>query len=312
MNKSSGKGLGYIAITIVAIIYGVSYMARNVITDTGAMQPPVITFFQLAIMAVLFLVINLIGRKSMKIAPKHIPMLILSGVFGTFIFHTLTNLSVSRVGAGIPSLMYGFAAAFSLIISVIFFRKKTNVLCWVSVIVGVVGLYIIMGITPASFADTDMLGYLFSIGCVLAWVIYCFLADKVSDEYDKTVVLFWNAVVGLVASCPFLIAYPIKGEVFSANVSSIVVCLVILGVFNATFAYFLNLYAVKKIGVNMANIFLNFMPVATLAAVFFVYGTPPKAHEVIGGVIVIASVFLLGWAESLLNKKQAKAAETAP
>ena len=35
-------------------------------------------------------------------------------------------------------------------------------------------------------------------------------------------------------------------------------------------------------------------------------------RQVIGGVIVIASVFLLGWAESLLNKKQAKAAETAP
>lgn len=305
------KTLGYIAITIVAIIYGVSYMARNVITDTGAMQPPVITFFQLAIMAVLFLLYNLLSRKSMKIAPRHIPMLIISGLFGTFIFHTLTNLSVSRVGAGIPSLMYGFAAAFSLIISVIFFRKKTNVMCWVAVIVGVIGLYIIMGITPESFADTDVLGYVFSIGCVLAWVIYCFLADKVSNDYEKTVVLFWQAVVGLVASCPFLLAYPINGAELSANLSSILICLVILGVFNATLAYFLNLYAVKKIGVNMANIFLNFMPVATLAAVFIVYGTPPKIHEVIGGVIVIASVFLLGWAESMLNKKLAGQSEPA-
>lgn len=291
------KTLGYIAITIVAIIYGVSYMARNVITDTKAMEPAVITLFQLLIMAVLFLLYNLFTRKSMKIAGKDWPMLIISGLFGTFIFHTLTNLSVSHVGAGIPSLVYGLAAAFSMIISTIFLKKKSNAISWLAVLVGVIGLFIILGITPESFADTNFLGYVLSLGSVLAWVIYCFLADKVSDQYEKSVTLFWQAVVGVVASLPFLFVYPIDGEALADNMTNIIVCLVILGVFNATFAYFLNIYAIKQIGVNMANMFLNFMPIATLVAVFIVYGTPPKINEVIGGLIVIASVLMLGYAE---------------
>lgn len=303
------KTLGYIAITIVAVIYGVSYMARNVITDTGAMQPAVITLFQLLIMAVLFLVYNLITHKSMKVAGKDWPMLIVSGLFGTFLFHTLTNLSVSHVGAGIPSLLFGLAAAFSLIISVVVFKKRTNALGWVAVVVGLVGLYIIMGITPASFADTNILGYVLSVGSVLAWVIYCFLADKVSDQYEKSVTLFWQAIVGCIASAPFLFLYPIDGAAFSKGLTNIIVCLVILGVFNATFAYFLNIYAIKQIGVNMSNIFLNFMPIATLAAVFVVYGTPPKINEVLGGLIIIASVFLLGYAENQVAKKEAVQAE---
>lgn len=291
------KTLGYIAITIVAIIYGVSYMARNVITDTKAMEPAVITLFQLLIMAVLFLLYNLFTHKSMKIAGKDWPMLIISGLFGTFIFHTLTNLSVSHVGAGIPSLVYGLASAFSMIISTIFFKKKSNAIGWLAVLVGVIGLFIILGITPESFADTNILGYVLSIGSVLAWVIYCFLADKVSDQYEKSVTLFWQAIVGVVASIPFLVIYPINGEALAAGMTNIIVCLVILGVFNATFAYFLNIYAIKLIGVNMSNMFLNFMPIATLVAVFIVYGTPPKINEVIGGLIVIASVFILGYAE---------------
>ena len=291
------KTLGYIAITIVAIIYGVSYMARNVITDTKAMEPAVITLFQLLIMAVLFLLYNLFTRKSMKIAGKDWPMLIISGLFGTFIFHTLTNLSVSHVGAGIPSLVYGLAAAFSMIISTIFLKKKSNAISWLAVLVGVIGLFIILGITPESFADTNFLGYVLSLGSVLAWVIYCFLADKVSDQYEKSVTLFWQAVVGVVASLPFLFVYPIDGEALADNMTNIIVCLVILGVFNATFAYFLNIYAIKQIGVNMANMFLNFMPIATLVAIFIVYGTPPKINEVIGGLIVIASVLMLGYAE---------------
>lgn len=298
------KTLGYVAITIVAVIYGVSYMARNVITDTGAMQPAVITLFQLLIMAVLFLLYNLITHKSMKVAGKDWPMLIVSGLFGTFLFHTLTNLSVSHVGAGIPSLLFGLAAAFSLIASVVIFKKKTNALGWVAVVVGLVGLYIIMGITPESFADTNILGYVLSVGSVLAWVIYCFLADKVSDQYEKSVTLFWQAIVGVIASAPFLFLYPIDTAALSKGLSSIIVCLVILGVFNATFAYFLNIYAIKQIGVNMSNIFLNFMPIATLAAVFIVYGTPPKINEVVGGLIIIVSVFLLGYAENQVAKKE--------
>lgn len=298
------KTLGYVAITIVAVIYGVSYMARNVITDTGAMQPAVITLFQLLIMAVLFLLYNLITHKSMKVAGKDWPMLIVSGLFGTFLFHTLTNLSVSHVGAGIPSLLFGLAAAFSLIASVVIFKKRTNALGWVAVVVGLVGLYIIMGITPESFADTNILGYVLSVGSVLAWVIYCFLADKVSDQYEKSVTLFWQAIVGVIASAPFLFLYPIDTAALSKGLSSIIVCLVILGVFNATFAYFLNIYAIKQIGVNMSNIFLNFMPIATLAAVFIVYGTPPKINEVVGGLIIIVSVFLLGYAESQVAKKE--------
>ena len=297
------KTMGCIAITIVAIIYGVSYMARNMITDTNAMNSAVITLLQLAIMGVLFLIYNLATKKNMKIAKKDIPMLILSGLFGTFLFHTLTNLSVEHMGGGVASLLFGLAAAFSLIISAIFLHKKTNALSWVAVVVGLVGLYVIMDITPENLADTDFIGYVFSIGSVLAWVIYCFLAEKVSGNYENSVVLFWNAVVGIVACVPFLFIYPIDGAAFSANLGTIVIALVILGVFNATIAYFLNIYAIKQIGVNMANIFLNFMPIATLVAVFIVYGTPPTINQVIGGLIIIASVFLLSYAEKKLEAK---------
>ncbi len=294
------KTLGYVAITIVAIIYGVSYMARNIITDTKAMDPAVITFLQLAIMAILFGIYNVVTKKSMKIEAKHIPIIAIAGLVGTFLFNTLTNLSVSHVGAGVPSLLFGLAAAFSLMINALFFKKKSGPLGWVAVLIGLVGLYIIMGITPENFADTNVLGYGLSIGSVLAWVVYCFLADNVPAKYESSVVLFWGAIAGSVASAPFLAIYPMDTAIVSANLGPIIIALVILGVFNATLAYFLNIYAIKSIGVNMSNIFLNFMPIATLTAVFFVYGTAPKINEIIGGFIIIGSVLLMGFAE---NKK---------
>ena len=308
MNQS--KTTGYIAITIVAIIYGVSYMARNLITETGAMAPAIITLLQLSIMAALFGLYNLLTKKSIKIAAKHFPMVALAGFIGTFVFHTLSNISVAHVGAGIPSLLFGLAAAFALITSVVVYKKRANALSWVAVLTGLAGLYVIMGITPESFADTNFLGYGYSIGSVVAWVAYCFLADRVAGDYDKSVILFWNAVVGVAVSVPFLFFYPMDMVLISENLNNIVIALVILGLFNATIAYFMTLYAITKIGVNMSNIFLNFMPIATLGAMFVVYGQIPKSNEVIGGIIIISSVFLLGYAESLATKKEAAQKKT--
>lgn len=301
------KTLGYIAITIVATIYGVSYLARELITviKPAAMHVTVITLLQLVIMMVLFGLYNLITKKSMKVSRKHVPMLIMSGLAGTFLFQTLTNMSVEHVGAGIPSLLFGLAAGFALITSVVVYKKRTIALSWIAVLVGLTGLYIIMNITPENFADTNFLGFGLSIGSVMAWVAYCFLANKVSDDYEKSVVLFWNAVVGVSASLPFLFFFPMNMESISANIGNISIALVILGIFNATIAYFMTLYAIRQIGVDMSNIFLNFMPIATLGALFILRDEIPKQNEVIGGLIIIASVFLLGFAESLVAKKQA-------
>ncbi|MFI3312760.1 MAG: DMT family transporter [Eubacteriales bacterium] len=292
------KALGYAAITLVAIIYGVSYMARNIITDTKAVDPTGITCLMLLIMAIAFAIYNISTKKSIIIEKKDVFIVLISGFIGAFLFQTLTNLSVSHVGAGIPSLVFGLATAFALIINAVVYKKKSNGLGWGAVALSMVGLCIVTGITPQTFADTNLLGYGMSIGAALAWVVYCFLADKISAKYEKTVLLFWNAVVGAVCSAPFLLIYPIDGVAFQANLWPILGALIVLGLFNATLGKFLNVYAIKIIGVNMSNIFLNFMPIATLLSVFLVYGTAPKVNEIIGGIIIIGSVLLLGVAEN--------------
>ena len=73
----------------------------------------------------------------------------------------------------------------------------------------------------------------------------------------------------------------------------VLINLVILGVFNSTFAYFLNIYAIKNIGVTFSNLFMNFLPIVTIAVGMVLYGTMPTLNQIIGGVIIIASVLIL-------------------
>ena len=125
MNESKGKASGLLAMTVVVTIYGVSYISRAVISEY--LSTIAIVGVQMGIMTVLFFLYNLITKKDMKVNKKDIPMIVISGLFGTTFFHGLTILSITEIGATVSSLLYGFAAVFALLIEIaLFHRPKTK------------------------------------------------------------------------------------------------------------------------------------------------------------------------------------------
>lgn len=287
MNKN--KILGLIAIIIVVTIYGVSYISRDVIDNY--MHATVIVGFQLTIMAILFTIYNIIKKADFKIEKSDIFIICLSGLIGTTFFHVLTVLSITAIGPTVSSLLFGFAAVFSLLIDTIFFKRPKTKLSILSVVVSLIGVYILMGIDFKDLASTNFKGYALTLLSIISWVVYCFLSDKVSDKYDKTVMLNYQAIVGAITTLPFLLVYPVS--MANLMMGKVIINLIILGVFNSTIAYFLNIYAIKNIGVTLSNLFMNFLPVVTIILSLLLYGIIPSMNQVIGGIIIIASVLLL-------------------
>lgn len=293
--------LGLIAMTIVTIIYGVSYIAREVVAEY--MHSTVIVGIQLIIMTVLFLLYNLAKKKSMKVSKKDLPMIILSGIFGTCLFHLFTVFSVTEIGANLSSLLYGFAAVFALTIDCTVRHRPLTKLSVASIIVSLVGVYILMGINFNDLASTNFKGYALCLAAIICWVVYCFLADKVSDQYETTVVLTYQAATGAILLIPFLFIFPISSAAVFLRFD-VLACLFILGVVNSCLAYFLNLYAIKQIGVTISNLLLNFMPIVTVLVALLLYGVIPTMNQIIGGIIVIISVSMLNYDQIAIDKKK--------
>lgn len=289
MGKSNGKTMGLIAMVIVVTIYGVSYISRAVISEH--LPTTVILGIQMAVMTILFTGYNLITRKNMKLNKKDLPLIIASGLFGTSFFHGLTILSVTSIGATVSSLLFGFAAVFALIVEFAMFGRKKTKLGILSIIVSLVGVYILMGVKFSDLASTNFKGYALCLLSIVSWVVYCFMADRISEGYEKTVVLNYQALVGALTTIPFLFIYPIA--LSTCAKPAVFMNLIVLGVFNSTFAYFLNMFAIKKIGVTLSNLMMDFLPVVTILISLVLYGTIPTANQIIGGGIILASVFML-------------------
>lgn len=300
MKGKDGKTAGLAAMVVVVCIYGVSYISRAVISEHLATVS--ILALQMTIMTILFLIYNLATKKNMRLKKKDIPILVVSGLFGTTFFHGFTILSVTSIGATVSSLLFGFAAVFALIVEILFFHRKRTKLGIASIIVSLIGVYILMGVKFSDLASTNLKGYVLCLGSVISWVIYSFLCDRISEGYDKTVVLNYQAIVGAVTTLPFLLVYPVS--VHTLVMPAVLGNLVVLGIFNSTIAYFLNIFAIKKIGVTLSNLMMDFLPIVTIVISMVLYHAVPTANQIIGGLIIISSVFMLDRDQRNLDREQ--------
>lgn len=289
MDEKKGKTIGMIAMIVVVTIYGVSYISRAVISEY--LPTVVILGIQMTIMTLLFTAYNLVTRQNMKIKKKDILLVIFSGLFGTTFYHGLTILSITSIGATVSSLLFGFAAVFALIMEILFFHRKKTKLGITGILISLVGVYILMGVKVGDLMNTDFKGYALCLLSIISWVVYCFLTDKISEGYEKTVLLNYQALVGAVTTLPFLFIYHVEPSVYAKP--SVFMNLIVLGVFNSTFAYFLNIYAIKKIGVLLSNLLLDFLPVVTIVISLVLYKTVPTWNQIVGGVVILISVFML-------------------
>lgn len=289
MDKTKGKTMGLLAISVVVFIYGASYISRAVISQD--LPTVVILGIQMTIMTVLFTGYNLITGKKMKIRTKDWGIILLSGLFGTTFFHGFTILSVTSIGPAVSSLLFGFAAVFALVMEIVLFHRKKTKMGILGIVISLAGLYILMGVKIGDLMSTDFKGYALCLLSTISWVIYCLLTDRISSGYEKTVLLNYQALAGCVTTLPFIFFYDIELSVFAKP--SVFLNLIVLGVFNSTFAYFLNFFAIKKIGVLLSNLMLDFLPVVTILISLILYKTIPTANQIIGGIIILVSVFML-------------------
>ena len=289
MKERHNRTAGLLAMTAVVIIYGVSYLSRAVVGEyLGAFA---IVGLQMVIMAVLFTTMNLVGRKSFRVSRRDLPWILASGLFGTTFFHGFTVLSVTSIGATVSSLLFGFAAAFALLIEIGLRRRRATVLGISSIVISVVGIYILMGVKLGDLAGTDLKGYVLCLASVVSWVIYTFLSDRISGDYDRMVILNYQALVGVVTTVPILLIQGVEPAALA--LPSVWGNILFLGVFNSTLAYFLNLYAIRQIGVTLSNLMLDFLPVVTIVVSLILYGTVPTTNQLVGGLMILVSVFLL-------------------
>jgi len=274
------KALPYLAASGTVLFWASAFPAVKYALEYYS--PGALMLFRFLIASVLLMTYCAIKKVALPKA-KDLPLFILCGFLGLFVYMWAFNAGTDLVPSGVSGFIIASAPVFTLILSIAFLKEKSGILVWVGVLASFGGIIII--------AATQMYGLQLNVGvwlllgAALSASIFIILQRRLLKTYTPMQITAYPIVLGtafMLIFTPSLIR-----EMPQASLSANLV-VVYLGVFPAAIAYLLWGYALA--GVAKTVYITSFLYLSPFLASFMAFiwlgeRMPPMAF--VGGVVVV-------------------------
>ena len=288
---SKNKFLAVLAITFTAVIWGLSFPSIKVsVAEIPPMTLALARFLLASVVLVLFLRWM---EPSTRLAGKDMPLMGLAGFIGVTAYFFFENHGVNLTTASAASLIIGTIPILTLVADYLFCGNKLSPMKIFSVVLSTFGVYLVVAVNRVQdLTGGSLWGDILMFGAALSWVVYTLVTRPLGQRYSKLAVVTYQTLFGTMSIVPFaLLEYgswqPVSGVVW-LNV-------VFLGLFCSALGYYLYVYAMDGLGVSVVSMFINLIPVVAVAGGYFILQETVTWTQVMGGVVIILSVYLATW-----------------
>ncbi len=298
------KPIGIIFLLITAIIWGSSFVAQSI----GMQSIDAFTFTGIrTTLGVLFLLpFTLIINKGFDHSKNTLKAGLILGVvfsfaqnFQQFAFYYSTSGKIAFITA--------FYMFFVPLFSVIFLKRKIAALTWLSILIGLAGLFLLC-INPAELTSVN-LGDILALICAVFYAVQIMLIDKFLGEGVNGIQLsFMQFTVAAVLSLAamFIFEQPNLADIKTAAPS-----LLYSGIMSCGIAYTLQIMGQKYSSPVVASLLMCLESVFAVIAAAIILHEGMSLREAIGCVIMFAAIILSQLSESLSAKKRNQASEAS-
>ena len=296
MRRTTPKGI--ILLLITAIIWGTSFVAQSI----GMESVDAFTFTGIrTTLGMLFLLpFTLIINKGFDFRSKTLKKGLILGIvfsiaqnFQQFAFYYSTSGKIAFITA--------FYMFFVPLFSVIFLKKKISILTWLSILMGLVGLFFLC-INPSDLTNINT-GDILALICAVFYAVQIMLIDKfLEDEQTSGVQLsfmqfFVAAIISLIAM--FIFEQPHIAEIKTAAPA-----LIYSGIMSCGIAYTLQIVGQKHASPVVASLLMCLESVFAVIAAAIILNESLSPNELAGCLIMFSAIIISQVSESLSAKKQ--------
>jgi len=281
MWKSKASVLG----VLVAVIWGLTFLSSKVaLTEFGPMS---LSLFRFVIATVLLTVIMIATRTKFRIAWRDMPLFIVSSIIGVTLYFYFENNGILLLTASESSLIVGAIPVVTILVEAILYRRRPRLRIVVGIVLSFIGVGLI--VARSEGASTSRKGYLYMAGAVASWVVYGFATKPLSGKYPLLSITFWQMFFGALGCIPFSIA---EGQRWSGFSTDVLLNAAFLGVFGSALGYWLYVIVLENLGPGRSSVFINLIPVVSVAASFVLLGERLSALQFVGAALAITGVYL--------------------
>ncbi len=252
----------------------------------------------------LIVAFTLFSRARFRLGSSHWQFLILYGLT-LALFNSMWTFSVQFNGAAVATILAYSSPAITAILSHLFFKEEINQVKLISIALSLIGTALVSGAVDPSVWKVNSVGILFGLLTGLLYACYSLVgktaANKSMDPWTTMLYGFSNAIIFLFLFN--LIVNTLGGQgVFSnflwlgTSVSGWGI-LFFLGVGPTIGGFGLYLVSLNYLPATVANLIASLEPAFTAIWAYFLLREELTFIQIIGSLLVIASVILLRLSE---------------
>ena len=284
--------LPQIAVLLAVTFWGISFVATK--AALRDVSPVTLIFMRFAMgTALLFAILAL--RKGVSLPTNAWPSLALMGLSGIFIHQMLQAFGLQRTSAVHTGWLIGLIPIWSALLSGLLGKERFG---WVKVLGlagGFAGAVLVISrgrFTREMFQIEGTRGDFLILLSTLNWAVYSILGHSTIKQLGPTRATAWSMLCGWLMLAPFFL-YQHGWQEVPKLTSSGWGALLFLGIGCSGLGYLFWYGALERIEVSRVTAFLYLEPLVTLVAAVLLLNEPVTASAALGGVIVLASVFLM-------------------
>lgn len=283
---------GIIAMLVAVLVWGISFINIRITMEVmGAMTLGGLRFI---IASIILFIIMKVKKVDLKINKKDIPLFLIAAGIGITVYFYFENNGVKYTSASIASIIIGAIPVFSVIAETLIYKKHLTKPLVASVVLSVIGVGMIVGLDLQDLENGgSLIGYLMMFGAVFSWIVYSVANKPLFERYDQGVITFYQSAIGMVFFLPFMFFENNQWDkIFTTE---IMLHVVFLAVFASAIGFYLYLKGLDYLGISESSIYINLIPVVTVIVSFFWLGEVLKPMQMVGGALVIASVYMMNF-----------------
>jgi len=182
---------------------------------------------------------------------------------------------------------------FIILFGFLFLKDKIKQKTLVGAFVGLLGVITIIVLPSIEKGfDSSVLGNVFLVLAMLSGVIYALLLKKIMKKYKATTIAFWTFLIATLGFMPMFF-----DEIQRVGFLPIINTQVLVGIgfgaiFSSSIAYFLQMWALKRMSVEDMGLFAYIDPIAAIFIAVPLLGEVPTIHFFAGSILVFAGIFI--------------------
>ncbi len=281
----SQRAIGYLLCIIQAVLYSTMGVVGKFMYGTG-LAPEQVILLRFSMTVVLLGVFLLITRRECLLS--HNPYVYLQGF--CFAATAVTYFfAVQYLTAGLTTVIfYGFPAVVAFI-SVFVFHEHIGIKQYISLLLTIIGLFLISGLLIQGSVKLSPIGLLFAVGSNVTFALYMIVGQKVVEKEGVLTATFTFCLVSLVGTAIVFFPYVPTLVTFTPQQYALGLA---MAVFNTILPVVILLEGIKRIGANLSSLIsISETPFALFFA-YLVLGEVLTGMQAVGTILIIIATII--------------------